>query len=133
MNKYEFAYNMLMILSVVDGEFQHNEGDVIIEYMREMHEPFVGTENENKLLSELSNDQLIKHFKDACFTFYKKHNRDERLEIFESSAKDFYEHSLVSDRENFIEFAKKIIIADHKVSKEENTYINRLFKLWGLN
>ena len=132
MNKYESAYNMLMILTVVDGEFNSNEGDIIIEYLRNAHQNYVGTEDENKTFMELSNDQLLNHFKDASFDFYKKHNEQQRLEIFASAAKDFYEASLQSDRESFIEFAKQIIIADHKVTKRENIYINKLFDLWGM-
>jgi len=131
MNKYEAAYNMMMILSIVDGDFLHKEGDVIVEYLREMHEPFIGTENENPFFLELSEEQLIEHFKDASFEFFRKHNKEERLQIFEGAAREFYEHSLQSDRETFIEYAKQIIIADHSISKEENLYINRLFALWG--
>lgn len=132
MNKYESAYNMLMILTVVDGEFNSNEGDIIIEYLRNAHENFIGTEDENKTFTELSNVQLLNHFSDASYEFYKKHNNKERLEIFEKAARDFYEMSLPSDRKGFIEFAKQIIIADHKVTKQENIYINKLFDLWGM-
>ncbi|MFY0675172.1 MAG: TerB family tellurite resistance protein [Bacteroidia bacterium] len=132
MNKYESAYNMLMILMVVDGEFNSNEGDVIIDYLRSAHENYVGTKDENKTFMELSNDQLLDHFRDASYEFYKKHSDEERLNIFESAAKDYYAQSLHSDRVGFIEFAKQIIIADHKVTKLENTYINKLFDLWGM-
>ncbi|MGB0431270.1 MAG: hypothetical protein ACPGLV_12410 [Bacteroidia bacterium] len=132
MNKYEAAYNMLMILSIVDGEFNSNEGDVIIEYLRDMHEPYIGTENENKTFSDLTNDQLTAHFEKSSYDFYKKHPENERQEIFEGAARDFYEHSLASDQKVFIDFAKKIIVADNKITKQENQYINQLFKLWGL-
>ncbi len=121
-----------MILTIVDGDFNTNEGEIIIEYLREMHDQYVGTENENKTFSELSNEQLLSHFKESSYSFYKKHPNKERLEIFESAARDFFEYSLPSDRKTFIDFAKKIIIADHKVTKLENEYINKLFKLWGL-
>ncbi|MBI1185694.1 hypothetical protein GC194_15610 [bacterium] len=132
MNKYEAAYNMMMILSVVDGDFLTQEGDVIVQYLKEMHQPYVGTDEENHLFMELSDEQLIAHFKEASYDFFKQHDRNQRLEIFEGAAREFYEHSLPHDRNTFIEYAKKIIVADHKVSKEENVFINQLFKLWGL-
>ena len=59
-------------------------------------------------------------------------SEEERLKIFEGAAREFYETALNSDKEEFIDYAKKIIIADHKITKRENMYINKLFDLWGM-
>lgn len=132
MNKYEAAYNLLMILSIADGDFKRPEGEVIIDYLRHVHEPYEGTENENKALNELEDDKLIRHFEDASYHFYKKHTEVEREQIFESAAREFYAQSVEHDRDLFIEYIKKVITADQKITKKENEYVNRLFKLWGL-
>ena len=132
MNKYEAAYNLMMIISVVDGEFRDKEGHIVLEYLKKMHEPFVGTPNENKLFMELNNDQLINHFRDASYEFFRKHSSDERMQIFEGAARDFYAHSLQSDRDTCIDYMKRIMVADNRISAEENIYINQLFKMWGM-
>lgn len=132
MNKYEAGYNLLMILSVVDGEFLPQEGNVVVDYLREMHDAFVGTANENPMLNELSNDQLISHFRDSSYLFYKQHDAAERKKIFVSSAKDFLGASTEDERKTFIEFVKKVVLADNKISKEESLLMNLLFRTWGL-
>lgn len=132
MNKYEAAYNLMMIISVVDGEFRDSEGGIVLEYLKHTHEPFVGTPNENRMFMDLTDGQLIEHFRDASYQFYRDHSTDARMMIFEGAAKHFYEQSLQSERDACIDYMKRIMIADNRISPEENTYINKLFKLWGM-
>lgn len=132
MNKYEAGYNMLMILSVVDGDFNREEGRVVIDYLKKVHAPFIGTDEENSLLLELSEDALLNHFEEAAYAFYKKHSKKEKLSIFSGAARQFSSNSRKSEQDEFLEVAKRLIISDNKVSPEENTFINQLFKLWGL-
>lgn len=132
MNRYESAYNMMMILAVVDGDFVDGEGVVILGYLREMHGQYIGTENENLLFLELNDSQILAHFRDASLAFYRSHGAQERLAIFEDAARSFYRVTKHDERELFIEYAKRLILADNSFSKEENFYINHLFTLWGL-
>ena len=132
MNRYEAGYNLLMILSVVDGDFVPDEGNVIAEYLRSMHAPYVGTSNENPMLTQLDDNQLIGHFKDASFLFYRQNGQSDRKKLFVESAKAFKNDSTLSDRTAFLDIVKKVVTADHKVSKEEGQYMNLLFRTWGL-
>lgn len=132
MNKYESGYNLLMIISVIDGDFMPQEGSVIVNYLREMHKPFIGTANENPMLEQLSDTQLIEHFRDSSFLFYKQHSAAERKQLFVESAKAYKADSTNEEQKQFIDFLKSIVMADHKVSKEEGQYMNLLFRTWGL-
>lgn len=132
MNKYEAAYNLMMIISVVDGEFRDSEGGIVLEYLKHTHQPYVGTENENNMFMELSDQQLIAHFRDASYQFYRNHPTEERMMIFEGAAREFYAQSLASERDTCIDYMKRIMIADNKITPEENTYINKLFQMWGM-
>ena len=132
MNKYESGYNLLMIISVIDGDFMPQEGSVIVNYLRQMHKPFIGTPNENPMLEQLSDKQLIEHFRDSSFLFYKQHNPAERKQLFIESAQAFKADSTEEDQKEFINFIKSVVMADHKLSKEEGLYLNLLFRTWGL-
>lgn len=132
MNKYEAGYNLLMILSVIDGNFVPQEGSIIADYLRQMHEPYKGTSNENPMLEQLGDEQLIEHFKDSSFLFYKQHNALERKKIFVEAAKTYQADSAEEEQRAFIDFVKKIVLADNVISKEESQFMNLLFKTWGL-
>jgi hypothetical protein len=123
---------MMMILAVVDGDFVDREGLVILGYLREMHRPYIGTQHENPLFLELDDYQILAHFRDTSLAFYQSHEAVSRLAIFEDAARSFYQVTTQVERELFIEYAKRLIIADNSFSKEENFYINHLFALWGL-
>lgn len=133
MNKYEAAYNLMMIISVADGEFAEAEGKVILEFLKQMHEKYVGTEEENQLFKELPEHQLISHFRDTSYAFFKENNAEKRLEIFQDIAQEFDKISSSEEKSAFIEYIKRVILADHKISKVENDYINVLFSSWGLD
>jgi L,D-peptidoglycan transpeptidase YkuD (ErfK/YbiS/YcfS/YnhG family) len=55
------------------------------------------------------------------------------MEHFEKVANDFYWQSTPEERNNFVNFAFKLVKADHKISKEENIYIDALYNLWDLS
>lgn len=133
MNKYEAGYNLLMILSVIDGNFVPQEGSIIADYLRQMHEPYKGTSNENPMLEQLGDEQLIEHFKDSSFLFYKQHKAVERKKIFVEAAKTYQADSTEEEQKAFIDFVKKIVLADNVISKEESQFMNLLFRTWGLH
>lgn len=132
MNKYEAAYNLMMIISVADGEFAEAEGRVIIDFLKQMHESYVGTKEENRLFSELSNHQLIEHFRESGYQFFRENTADKRTEIFRNIATEFGQISSDEEKSSCIEYIKRVILADHKITEVENNYINLLFSTWGL-
>ena len=132
MNKYEAAYNLMMIVSVADGDFVEAEGKVIVDFLKQMHKNYIGTEEENHLFEELTEHQLIEHFRDTGYKFFRANSPEKRVEIFQKIAGEFGQISSDEEKTSCIEYIKRVILADHKISKIENDYINLLFSSWGL-
>ncbi|MDZ4667037.1 MAG: TerB family tellurite resistance protein [bacterium] len=113
MNKTEAGFHLLMTLSLVDGSIQRAESSVILDYLEEQfHEPI-----------EIIKEQA---FLRACPI-------EELLQHFTETAQQFYRISDQTERNNLIEFAMKVVMADNKMEKEENEYINSLYDCWGLD
>jgi uncharacterized tellurite resistance protein B-like protein len=113
MNKTEAGFHILMILSLVDGSIHREESSVILDFLEErFHEPI-----------EIIKEQA---FLRAC-------PEEERLNHFTETAQHFFKISSQDDRNNLISFAMKVAMADDKMEKEENVYINTLFDCWGLD
>jgi uncharacterized tellurite resistance protein B-like protein len=113
MNKTEAGFHILMILSLVDGSIQRAESSVILDFLEDkFHEPI-----------EIIKEQA---FIRAC-------PEEERLQHFTETAQHFYKISDINDRNNLIEFAMKVVMADLKMENKENEYINILFDCWGLD
>lgn len=110
MNKFVAGYHMLMLLSEADGDFAGSEGKIIIQYLQE-HFPFpVNLDREIELLSTMPRDNYFLHFCKAM--------------------DDFYQDSTEKERHEFLDFAVKLVKADDNISKEENIFIDELFKAW---
>lgn len=110
MNKPIAGYHILMILSAVDGKFTVKE-DLIIEKWLEQEFPLrVNLERETEILSNLSPDDYMIHFK-KCMA-------------------DFYEDSTEQERNELIDYAIKLAKADKRITAEENIFINELFNEW---
>ena len=107
------GYHMLVILSEVDGYFDAAEKKIVQEYARKNLPKVINLEVENRVLSTLPK------------SLYREH--------FEKVANDFYWQSTLQERNNFINFAFKLIKADKAISNEENTYINLLYDIWDLS
>jgi uncharacterized tellurite resistance protein B-like protein len=110
MNKVMAGYHMLMILSQVDGEFDKNEGKVIIKYLKDSFPFHVDLDNEVEVLSKLPKEDYFLHFNNAM--------------------NDFYSDSVPQERVDFLNFAVKMVKADKKVTSEENKYLKELFFAW---
>jgi len=110
MNKVMAGYHMLMILSQVDGEFDTNEGIVIVKYLKEAFPFKVNLDREVEILSALPKEDYFLHFNNAM--------------------NDFYEDSTQKERTEFLNFAVKMVKADKKITTEENKYLKELFFAW---
>ncbi|MDR2206773.1 MAG: TerB family tellurite resistance protein [Flavobacteriaceae bacterium] len=112
-NKPIAGYHLLMILSAVDGDFSPEEGVKIVEYL-ETEFPFhINLDNELHAIANLHPEDWKDHF--------------------EFHARCFLEDSTEEERENFVQFAKILIKADHFVSDDEHRFYKLLKNLWGLD
>jgi uncharacterized tellurite resistance protein B-like protein len=106
------GYHMLVILSEVDGYFDASEKKIISQYIRNINPNTINLEVQNRILNTLPKELYMEHF--------------------EKVANDFYWQSTVEERNKFINFAFKLVKADHEISNEENIYIDALYNLWDL-
>ena len=111
-NKDISGYQLLCMLSQGDGDFAPQEGSVVVDYILKNFPLGGNLENALEEISTLKEEDYI--------TF------------FEKIAVDFYDESTEKERTDFLRFAMKLINADEKVAKEEDTMISRLFDLWGV-
>lgn len=106
------GYHMLVILSEVDGNFGAAEKKVVEQYIKENHPSLINLEVQNRIIDALPKELYMEHF--------------------EKVANDFLWQSTTEERNHFVNFAFKLVKADHKISKEENIYIDALYNLWDL-
>ena len=104
------GYHMLMILSGVDGDFAKSEERVIKTYIKSNFDPSINLDSETNYLKSLKEDQY--------------------MECFVKAANDFLWSSEEQQRNDFLDFAFKLIKADDKITKEENQFINELYNSW---
>jgi hypothetical protein len=104
------GYHMLMILSDVDGESSDKELKVIRKYMSENFSDDIDYDIETEKVRNIKPVDYPVHFNDAMNSFYLESTKD--------------------DRNHFLDFAVKLVIADHKVSPKENLFLNELFTAW---
>lgn len=110
LTKAEAGYQMLQILSAVDGEFKAEEDIVIRKFLIDYPLTDYQMEVETDVMSSLASDDYILHFHKAM--------------------DDFYDDSTPSERNKFLDLAVQLIAADHSISKDENVFINDLFDAW---
>lgn len=133
MNKYEAGYNLLLILSVSDGEYLPEEGQVIADYLRAQHEPFIGTAEENSLLLELSDEQLLDHFKDSALKYHSEADESQKEELFTAATESFFADSSPEERNQLLRFVMRLVKADNVVSPGESSFLSRLYDAWGID
>jgi uncharacterized tellurite resistance protein B-like protein len=110
LNKPVAGYHLLLMLSEIDGEFPESEGKIIVRYLEENFPFHVNLDEEIQFLSTLSKTHYMEHFENAM--------------------NDFYEDSTADERDDFLNFAVKLVKADDKITKDENAYLNKLFAAW---
>jgi hypothetical protein len=113
MNKAVAGYHMLMILSELDGEFDGNEGLVVIRYLKDNFPFHINMDNEVEILSTLDREKYPEHFRRA--------------------AEDFFSDSTEHERSDFLKFAISLVKADAQITRDENQYIDMLCDSWDIN
>lgn len=111
-NKVIAGYHILMIISNSDGEFSPEEGLMMVDYLSESFPFNVNLDNELEELSKLPRDEYYNHFVKAMG--------------------DFYEDSTEKERIDFLNKAVKMVMADKKITVEENQFLNELFNGWDI-
>jgi len=110
LNKVMAGYHMLVILSQVDGEFDPSEGLVIANYLKDAFPIRFNLDNEMEILSALPKEDYFLHFNNAMNDFYEDSNEQERID--------------------FLNYAVKTVMADKKLTVEENKYLKELYFAW---
>jgi uncharacterized tellurite resistance protein B-like protein len=110
LNKPIAGFHLLMILTHADGKFAKEEGDVIVEYLTETFPFRVEIDEEVQFLSTLPREKYMEHFQKAM--------------------NDFYEDTTQKERDEFLNFAVKLVKADNVIAEEENIFLKELFDNW---
>lgn len=109
-NKIIAGYHLLTMIATAEGVIDASSDDVIREYL--------SVESLIRLNLDDELDQII-NLKEEEFEPH-----------FEQKARDFYDDSTESEREEFKLFAQDLIRADNKITKEENRHYRLLLKTW---
>ena len=110
LTKAEAGYQMLQLLSAVDGEFKAEEDIVIRKFLVENALTDYQMEEETEVISTLAPADYILYFHKAM--------------------DDFYADSTTDERTKFLDYAVQLVKADNSISKNENIFINDLFDAW---
>ncbi|MEP7265381.1 MAG: hypothetical protein ABI772_12825 [Bacteroidota bacterium] len=104
------GYHMLMILADVDGQTSDKEMKVIRKYMSENFSEDIDFDLETEKIRNINPVDYPLHFNDAMNSFYLESSRE--------------------DRNHFLDFAVKLVIADKNISPKENLFLHELFMAW---
>jgi hypothetical protein len=113
LNRSLAGYHMLMILSAVDGRFNGQEDNVIMEYMEEEKLLGKNLDTHTDFLSKLKKEDYPLHFNTAMNAYYMDSGNDERT--------------------HFLDMAMRLVMADQKLTPGENLFIDELFNTWEAN
>ncbi len=110
MNKAKAGFNMLMILSAVDNEFQEEEKVVIQNFIKKMWANEYDDLALDTSISNLTADDWMPRFSECMDYFYAEAEEKERNE--------------------FLQFAMDLVKADDVITEEENRFLKVLFDAW---
>jgi hypothetical protein len=110
LKKAEAGYQMLQILSAVDGQFNAEEDIVIRKFLVDNALTDHQMEEETDVVSAIAPEDYILFFHKAMDDFYEDSSREERV--------------------RFLDFAVQLVKADNKITRDENIFLNELFDAW---
>jgi uncharacterized tellurite resistance protein B-like protein len=113
MNIAQAGYHMLMILSVVDGQYAVAEGKIIVDYLAKNYQMDIDIDKENQALLEVPKDEIPEHFKKSAGLFLDNSNEEQRID--------------------FIAFAYRLVQADGRLAIEENKILTSLAHFWNID
>lgn len=110
LNKVIAGYHMLMIISHSDGDFSPEEGLQMVDYLEKSFPFKVSLDNELAVIAAMNKDDYYNHFLKAM--------------------DDFYLDSTEKERAQFLDDTVKMVMADRKITKEENMFLKEIFRAW---
>jgi hypothetical protein len=110
MNKTIAGYHILMILSAVDFRFHVKEDLIIRDWLAKEFPAKVDLDKEMEIISGLLPTHWDKHF-DECIEYY-------------------YQDANQKERQDIIEFSKKLVLADEILYKSEHVFFNTFLDVW---
>lgn len=110
MNLVQAGYNILLVLTICDGEYDEKEGRVILDFLEDNYDGTFDAAAENKAVMGLDDAGIRARF--------------------ETAAAAFMQGALAADREAVLEFGLDLIMTDGELSEEENAYVQQLSELW---
>jgi len=110
LTKAEAGYQMLQILSAVDGQFSADEDIIIRQFLVDYALTDYQMEEETEVVSTIAPEDYILYFHKAM--------------------DDFYADSTHEERTKFLDFAVKLVKADNRITDTENIFLNELFDAW---
>ena len=113
LNKSEIAFHLLGILSRADGASQPREKTIILNFLEKNFDDEMDLIKEQAFLTALPPSEHFSHFDEVCSRFYALSSQEERNKL--------------------VEFAMKVVMADKKMTDDDNRLIDRLFTVWDLN
>jgi uncharacterized tellurite resistance protein B-like protein len=113
LNKSEATFHLLGILSRADGSSQPKEKTIILNFLEKNFSDDIDLIKEQAFLTALPSSEHYSHFDEVCSRLYSLSSAEERNKI--------------------VEFAMKVVMADKKMTDDENRLIDRMFTLWDLN
>ncbi|MFN4084040.1 MAG: TerB family tellurite resistance protein [Bacteroidia bacterium] len=113
LNKTEAGFHLLMGMSMADGLMQKVESSVILDFLEKNFDDNIEIIKEQAFLRALPTDELPTHIHEVANQLFKITSAEERNKL--------------------IEFAMKVVMADKKMEKTENSLINAVFDAWGMD
>lgn len=113
MNQQQCAYQLMWLLSIVDGEHDESETESIRNFLEKKFDGSFDLAEENQKLAALAVEDVPYHF--------------------ECVAKRFLELSNEEDRFEFMLFALGLVLSDGELREEENLTFASLAEFWGIN
>ncbi|MCX6292354.1 MAG: hypothetical protein NT126_11410 [Bacteroidetes bacterium] len=110
LTKAEAGYQMLQILSAVDGHFSAEEDIIIRKFLVDYALTDYQMEEETEVISAIEPEDYILYFHKAM--------------------DDYYEDSTPEERIRFLDYAVQLVKADNRITKEENIFLNELYDAW---
>lgn len=113
MTQAQAAYDLLLMLSVIDGEIEDMERTVIRHYVSRRYEEKIDFDAEDAQLAQLAPESLLDRFQAAAAAFLEQSNHNDRMELL-SKAMD-------------------VVTADGVISKEEAKVFKGLADVWEID
>ena len=112
MKPVQAGYNILLILSISDGEYDEAEGRIILDFIEDNYDGTFDPKVENQAIMGLDDAGVMARFDEAG-----------RAMLAQTGAED---------REALLEFGLDLVMTDGELSEEENRLVQRLATSWEL-